>query len=116
MTLGEKQRIFTQNLAKLIIYINLLPGYHCVLGEVQRSKEVAEANAKSGKGISKSLHIVKLAGDVAIFKDNHYLTDTDDYEFAGRYWKELHPDNRWGGDFSRPRDGNHFSMTYEGRA
>ena len=62
-----------------------------------------------------SLHFIGLAKDFALYKDGIYLTKTEDYEFAGRFWESLNPDFRWGGDFKQP-DGNHFSCTYQGKS
>lgn len=113
--LHKKQVIFSVNFARLVTYVNNQPGYEAVIGEVARDPRIAKLNAEAGIGSRRSLHIDRLAGDLLIFKDDDYLTQTEDYEFAGTYWKSLHPDNRWGGDF-RNKDGNHFSMGYEGRA
>jgi hypothetical protein len=41
------------------------------------------------------------------------VADSEVYRPAGEYWKSLHPLNRWGGDI--PGDGNHFSMSPDGR-
>ena len=114
--LHEKQVQFTQNLVKLIEFINRQPGYVCVLGEVARSRETAQAYAKKGIGVADSIHTYRLGADIMIFRGETYLTQTEDYHFAGAYWKSLHLDNRWGGDFKKIKDGNHFSMTYGGRA
>lgn len=113
-TLSSKQMLFTQNLAKLIQYIKA-QGYECALKEVYRPPKMAEWYAKMGLGISNSVHCAGLAADLAIFKDGKYLTNSQDYYFAGAYWKTLDPLNRWGGDF-KSQDGNHFSMFHEGRS
>jgi len=112
--LAEKQMAFTQNLAKLIQFIKS-KGYECALKEVYRPPKMAEWYAKMGLGTPNSLHCAGLAADLAIFLDGKYLTLTEHYRFAGEYWKTLDPRNRWGGDFKK-QDGNHFSMTHEGRA
>lgn len=118
MTLGEKQRLFPFLTSKFIVwcYAN---GYELVYGEVQRSQLQANANAASGVGISKSLHLLCLAVDFKLFIKGVYQTDSAAYAPLGAYWKSLHPLNRWGGDFKgkdgKPKpDGNHFSMEHEG--
>ena len=64
--------------------------------------------------MKRSLHYIRLAQDLCLFKDNEYLTDSDDYHVLGQFWKRMNPLNRWGGDFAS-QDGNHFSMEWEGR-
>jgi len=101
MTLREKRVLFTKNICKLIEFI-FEQGYEVALGPdgMEHSKH--------------GLHYVGLAKDLNIYKDGVYLVASEQYHFAGNYWKGLHKDNRWGGDF--PGDGNHFSMTHEGRS
>ena len=114
MTLIQKQSIFAQNIAHLILWIHKQEGYFCTLGEAHRPLWVAEQYQRNGTGSINSNHIIRLAMDLMIFLGGVYLKQTEDYAFAGEYWKSLHPYNRWGGDFDKP-DGNHFSMEYEGR-
>ena len=114
MTLGEKQRLFTRLVGKLIefAYAN---GYELTFGDAYRSPEQARLNAQSGSGIVNSLHCERLAIDFNLFKDGVYLTDSAAYKPLGEYWEFLGADCRWGGRFKRP-DGNHFSITHAGRA
>lgn len=113
MTLGQKQEIFSLNLAHLLLYA-YSNGYRIRMGEVWRTKEQAQRNAAAGIGISNSLHIDKLAADLNVFKDGIWLTESEQLKELGDFWKKLHPDNAWGGDFSKP-DGNHFSHSHGGR-
>jgi nitrous oxidase accessory protein NosD len=119
--LGRRQELFTALLGEFLVWLTRVqPGITARIREVQRKPEVAHQNALSGVGISNSLHIDSLAADVAIFRDGVYLSDSEDYRFAGEYWKSLHPLCRWGGDFKdangNPKpDGNHMSVTYQGR-
>ena len=112
MTLGEQQRLFARLVGQLIAwaYAN---GYELTLGEALRSAEQAEWNAEHGTGITKSLHILKLAIDLNLFRDGIFLTAKEDYQPLGDYWKSLHSLARWGGDFSRP-DSDHFSLEWQG--
>ena len=112
MTLGEKQEIFSYNLALLILFA-YGHGFRIRTGEVERSKEQAAANAASGAGISNSLHKLRLAADLHLFRDGLYLTETEDHRVLGEFWESLHPLCRWGGRFSKP-DGNHYSMEHGG--
>jgi hypothetical protein len=113
MSLGERQELFTYLLAELILFI-YGRGYKVRMGEVLRTKAQAEANAASGAGISNSLHLDKLAADLNLFKDGVFLTESEDHRPFGEFWKSLHEDCAWGGDFSRP-DGNHYSISFDGR-
>ena len=112
MTLGQQQRRFPPLVAKLIEFA-YLQGFELTFGECYRTPEQAAMNAASGAGISNSLHILRLAIDVNLFKDGVYLKDSDDYKPLGDYWCSLDPDCAWGGVFTR-RDGNHFSLTWNG--
>jgi hypothetical protein len=74
-------------------------------------KKIYKSTVGHGRGRN-SVHNLKLAKDLLLFKDGKYLTKTEDYAFAGLYWISLHPLCRWGGAFS---DGNHFSLEHNGR-
>ena len=115
VTLGEKQRLFVRLVGKLIewAYAN---GYELTFGEAQRSVQQALANSKSGAGIKNSLHLIRLAVDLNLFIKGVYQADSEAYRPLGEYWKTLHPDCRWGGDFKSRPDGNHISLTHNGVA
>ena len=114
MTLGEKQRLFTRLVGQLIARI-YASGYEATFGEAYRTREQAILNAQNGTGIANSLHTDRLAIDLNLFRDGTYLTRTEDWEPFGVFWEGLHEDCRWGGRFTKP-DGNHFSITFGGRA
>jgi len=113
MSLGQKQRLFTQLVGKLIEYA-YQSGYELTLGEAYRTPEQASLNAQKGSGISNSLHTHRLAVDLNLFREDRYLIASEDHRPLGDYWKSLHPDCCWGGDFKPRADGNHYSMTYGG--
>lgn len=106
MLLNEAQRAFARDTVKLLSHIED-SGYSFTYGEAMRSAEQAAIYAKEGKGIIISLHCKRLAIDINLFKDDIYLDKSQDYKVLGDYWKSLHLNNRWGGDFHRV-DGNHF--------
>jgi len=114
MTLGEKQRLFTRLVGKLIEYA-YASGYELTFGDAYRSSEQAKLNAQAGRGIVNSLHCERLAIDLNLFIGGVYQTDSAAYKALGEYWETLGPDCKWGGRFSRP-DGNHFSIAHAGRA
>lgn len=114
MTLGEKQRRFTELVSRLIrwAYAN---GYELTFAEAYRTPEQAALNAKTGAGVSNSLHIKRLAVDFNLFIDGQYQTSSEAHRPLGVYWKSLDPEARWGGDFKKP-DGNHYSLSHKGVA
>jgi len=106
VAINNLQFIFAQNVAELIRYIYSC-GYTVSLGEAWRPPEVAEIYEKQGKGIKNSLHCLRLAIDINLFKDGKYLSDTDSHRYFGDYWEDLHLNNRWGGRYD---DGIHYEM------
>lgn len=114
MTLREKQTVFTRLAAALILRAYDL-GYEVTLGEAYRSPEEAERLAKLGKGIRKSLHTLRLAIDLNLFRDGAYLTSIDGHEPLGTWWEAQSADAvtcSWGGRFGDP---NHYSVAHGGR-
>lgn len=113
MTLQGKQFLFAASLPELISHARA-QGFQVTLGEAWRSDETAALYEKEGKGVSNSLHRLRLAIDINLFKNGVYLTDTSDYAEIGKYWESLSaPDAEycWGGNFN---DGNHFSIEHDG--
>jgi len=112
VSLGEQQRRFTELVGRLIqwAYAN---GFELTFGDAYRSPEQAALNAKTGAGISNSLHTKRLALDFNLFVDGVFKTDSEAHRPLGEYWKSLDQLCRWGGDFRKP-DGNHYSMEFEG--
>ena len=105
MKLSDKQRLFAQDVAKLITYI-FEKGYSCTLGEVYRTAEQAAWYADKGIGIKDSLHCKRLAVDINLFSaKGEYLTRSEEHAPFGEYWESLSDKNRWGGRFN---DGNHY--------
>jgi len=121
VTLGNAQRAFARDFTKLQVFI-LAQGYEFTYGDLYRDPRVhGQQGEKGSYSASKSAHKQKCAGDLNFFLNGKYLTDTEDYKFAGDYWKSLDPMNKWGGDFgattNRPNlgaDGNHFSRRHWG--
>lgn len=54
-----------------------------------------------------SLHYIRCAGDLNLFRDGKYLDKTEDHAELGKFWESLHPRCRWGGRYG---DGNHYEM------
>ena len=57
-----------------------------------------------------SLHYIRLAIDLNLFKDGKFLDKTEDHFLLGDYWEAV--GGSWGGRFN---DGNHYSLEHEGR-
>lgn len=118
MTLGEQQRLFASLVPRLIDYA-VSQGYGVTLGEAWRSPETAALYAREGKGIANSLHCERLAIDINLFDaSGTYLDGSTEasaapYIEVGTYWKTLHADARYGGDFAK-RDLDHYSLTWGG--
>jgi hypothetical protein len=111
MTLREKQSLFCLLVGELLQHA-YDENYSLTFGETYRSPEEAERLARAGKGIRNSLHTVRLAIDLNLFKDGKFLASTEDHRPLGEWWEQQHPLCRWGGRFG---DGNHYSLEHEGR-
>jgi hypothetical protein len=101
MTLGEKQRIFTHNVALLICHAYAL-GYQLSFG-----------NTTAPTSLPTSLHPQRLAIDLNLFKrvgDRwRYQTKASAHNELGEFWENLHPMNVWGGRW-KSKDANHYQM------
>jgi len=111
MTLGEKQRLFARLFGTLIARI-YEQGYECTLDWGYRPPEVAAYYASIGIGIRSRLHTLKLAEDLNLFLKEEWKRDTEDHRQFGEWWEKQHVLCRWGGRFG---DGNHYSVTHDGR-
>lgn len=114
LTLGQKQRIFSLLVAKLVEYI-YEQGYECTLGEAWRPPETAKLYEEQGKGITRSLHADRLAVDLNLFKDGVWQFTTEAHTPFGDWWEKQHELCRWGGRFKGRPDGNHYSFEHGGK-
>lgn len=96
-----KQQTFASMLPELFLFI-LSQGYRFTLGDAYR-------DPRCPYGSEKSLHRLRLAIDLNLFKDGEYLVTTEDHRPIGEYWESL--GGTWGGRFN---DGNHYSLSFEG--
>lgn len=111
MTLREKQSLFARFAAKLIDKAYEL-GYEVTLGDAFRDPRVhGEMGVKMGYGHSKSVHKIRLAIDLNLFKNGKFLEGTDAHKELGEWWENQHELARWGGRFN---DGNHYSFEHQG--
>lgn len=100
MTLGQKQELFSECIAKLITYM-------CVHGYKVRCGDFRAKIRQPLEHKANSQHYVGLAADLNLFKDGVYLTTTEAHREFGAFWESLHSSCRWGGRYS---DGNHYEV------
>lgn len=119
MKLSDKQKIFSLNIAKLIIFA-YENGYTLTFGEAWRPQEMQQIYFDTGRSKTlNSRHTIRLGVDFNIFdKDGKLLNAPKDIKILGDYWENLHPENVWGGDWDRDdnldeekfKDPYHFEM------
>lgn len=113
MKLGQKQELFSELEARLIqkaIYM----GFAVRGGDAFRDPRVHGAyGKKKGYGKKWSMHKLKLARDLNLMKNGALITSTEGHRLLGEWWEKQHNLCRWGGRF---QDGNHYSLTHDGRA
>lgn len=113
MTLLEKQFLFARLLPRLLDKAHEL-GFNVTIGEVERPDYTAKKYKELGIGIENSLHRLKLAADVNLFRGKTLLTKTEDHRPLGEFWESLSTKDyecAWGGRFE---DGRHYSISYNG--
>lgn len=108
------QMAFARLVPRLIDHAHLL-GFGVTIAEVYRPNVTAELYAIAGVGSKQSVHPLRLAIDLNLFRDGVWLTKSEDHRALGLFWERQHPLARWGGLFSKP-DGNHYSLSWGGRA
>jgi hypothetical protein len=110
MTLREARVLFSRLIAEHVLWL-FEQGYEVAFDEVT---ERLTAKDPTSDHMKNSAHHLGLAADLNLYLDGSYLGATSDHAASGAKWKSRHPLCRWGGDF--PADGNHYSITYGGRA
>lgn len=112
MTQREARCAFSRQLARLCVWIET-QGYEFAFDEVTERVTGKDPTSDHRPG---SLHHVGLAADLLLYKDGKYLMDTKEYEWLGVKWEmmglEANLPLRWGGRF---KDGNHFSLEWQGK-
>jgi hypothetical protein len=101
MRLGAKQELFAELYCEHILWL-YDEGYKVRMGDVF---------AHDGHKVD-SLHYLKLAGDINLFKDGKFITSTVGHKFSGDKWETRHPLCRWGGRYN---DGNHYEIRHGNR-
>lgn len=107
MKLSDKQWIFLQDVAKLIIYAEQI-GIKLTAGEIYRTMYQQRKYIIDGKSKTlKSKHLSRLAIDLNFFVNGKITYDMKDIEVLGWYWESLRPTNK-AGMFWKWRDKPHF--------
>jgi len=112
MTLRGQQSFFVLLVGQLIEWA-YEQGYELTFGECFRTQEQAEWNAQHGTGISNSLHRIRLAIDLNLFRDGVLLGTVEDFRPLGEQWESMSYLARWGGSWAKP-DAGHFSLEWQG--
>ena len=102
MTLREKQSRFARMISELILWA-YGQGYEITLGDAW-SKPEYKAHRPN------SLHFLRLAEDLNLFKDDKYLEETEGHRPLGEKWIQM--GGSWGGSWGT--DGNHYSLEHNG--
>lgn len=112
MGLVAKQSEFLLDMCKLIEKAHTL-GFEVTGGELYRTKAQQQLYFMRGQSRTmNSMHLRRLAIDLNFFKQDdgelELTYDKDDMQEAGDFWESLHPDNRWGGNWTTFLDTCHF--------
>jgi len=124
MKLSTQQQIFSQDVAKLILYANSL-GVNLTFGEVYRTNDQQELyyygktlhpddrnltviNDKKRTRTMNSNHLRRLAVDFNFFIDGGLTYKHPLIDKMGTYWENLSVHNKWGGHFKNFYDSPHF--------
>ena len=112
--LVDAQWAFLLDVAALIGFIES-EGDMASGGELQRTTYQQQEYVRTGRSKTmNSLHLNKLAVDLAIFHDDVWLQDVDSLKKYGAFWQGLHPDNEWGGFWHSIVDTPHFQRRLPG--
>lgn len=124
LTLRQKQSEFARCYAELILHAFDL-GYEVTLadGAIDPARKYIDSETgKVRRGLDAvhmkgSLHYLRLAADLNLFVSGQLVTNGGHpaWKVLGEYWKTLHPEAAWGGDFDSV-DSNHISLRHGGKA
>lgn len=126
MNSNKYQFIFTQNIARLILFANSL-GVNLTFGEANRTFDQQELyfygktvhadddnlillNDKIRTRTLDSNHLYQLAVDFNFFIRGKLFYKHPLINRIGEHWESLNPANRWGGNFKSFYDSPHFEM------
>lgn len=113
-TLRNAQWMFLQNLATLITFAAEMDGVELTGGGLWQDNQWHIKNSTDSEGpvfphSRLGFHPTRTAIDMNLFVDGVWQQGFHHIWIAlGTFWERLHPDNRWGGNFSNIKDYNHF--------
>ena len=102
MTDRQKQSKFASMVPALINKAIEL-GFEVTLGDAYR-------HPSCPYGSEVSLHHIRLAIDLNLFKNGEYMKDSKSHRQLGEWWESQ--GGSWGGRYN---DGNHYSLEHNGR-
>lgn len=97
----QEQQQFSRMVLQLLAKAFEL-GYEVTFGEAWNAAGVGH--------MPDSLHYIRLAIDLNLFRAGVWLQSTEDHRALGEWWESI--GGTWGGRF---KDGNHYSLAYGGR-
>jgi hypothetical protein len=108
----ERQWLFAACLGKLLVWINA-QGWAVTLAEGYVGDSINKPSEDTPH-LRTGNHFKRLAQDLNLFVDGQLVKDGAHpaWQAIGAYWKGLHPECAWGGDFAKP-DANHVSLAYQ---
>lgn len=107
----QKQQLFFVMSNQLDNWL-IAQGYKGTFGETLRTPIQAHLNVEQHIGIEHSLHLIKLARDLNLWKpDGTFCQTFADFEPIGIFWESI--GGSWGGRFHN-QDCDHFSLAYQG--
>lgn len=110
MKTSEKQAIFTKNIAYLIFYAESID-IKLTFGEAYRTEYQQAEHLRTGKSKTmNSNHLKRLAVDFNFFINGKLTYEKPKLVALGKYWEDLQPLNRWGGNYKSFTDTPHFEM------
>lgn len=120
-SLGDKQRRFALRFSEWLEWV-YGQGFAVTFGEAYRTPEQAQLNAAKGTGITNSLHTLRLAIDVNLFRQNSTggwewcsKGTEPEWQLVGAHWERMGGDMCWGGRFTgKSFDANHLSIAHNG--
>jgi hypothetical protein len=108
MSLSDEQAAFLLDACKLVVYATGL-GFKVTGGELARTPEQQAIHVKAGRSKTmNSIHLKRCAIDLNFFKDGQIIWNKETLAPLGAYWENMHPKNRWGGNFKSLVDCPHF--------
>jgi len=105
MPLRQDQERFALLFSQLIAWA-FQSGFTVTLGDAFRDPRLfGPLGTARGYGAASSLHKLRLAADLNLFRDGHFLEHTEAHAQLGAHWEAL--GGTWGG---RWNDGNHYQL------